>query len=352
MVIRLNLQDPPPPQYELPSSKKIQTAVLQSKLLVIANPRSITPYRCIHKYLSTVTVRGLDPTFQQSNSFGMALPYNLHPIYGPRITLLITASTSLLLVSTAILSGIAAPWNTDPLGLWLVHTIFVILSIALCAYDLRRWAKLKAADPDEDPEWPLKRIMIGDIVLALFFWFLWVTEMDLMPYSSRTSILHAYTSFTALIISALHGFCLWKELMVLKDNWLASYACRCVNVHGGHHSTVSADIRGQGDLLCRREQSSETPCRCNDASYANKQDIDIEALARSSESACLVTPNTDDNMGYQSLNYGAVGYGHVKKQELSVECDIDEEEEVQVVRKKKRAGKDVASRSRGRGYSR
>jgi hypothetical protein len=35
-----------------------------------------------------------------------------------------------------------------------------------------------------------------------------------------------------------------------------------------------------------------------------------------------------------------------------VECDINEEEEFQVVRKKKRSGKDVASGSRGRGYSR
>ena len=282
----------------------------------------------------------------------MALPYNLHPIYGPRITLLITASISLLLISTVILSGLADPWHTGPSGLWLVHTIFVILSLALCAYDLRRWAKLKAADPDENPEWPLKRIMIGDIVLALFFWLLWVAEMDLMPYSPRPSIPPAYTSFTSLIISALHGLCLWKELMVLKDNWLALYACRCINAHGGHHSTLSADTRRQGDLLCRREQSSETPCGCNGVSYANKQDIDIEAVARSSESACLVTPNTDDNMGYQSLGYGAVGYGHVKDHELGVEYDIDEEEEVQVVRKKKRAGKDVESGSRGRGGSR
>jgi hypothetical protein len=281
----------------------------------------------------------------------MALPYNLHPIYGPRITLLITASISLLLILAVILSALADPWNAGPLGLWLVHTIFVILSIALCAYDLRRWAKLKAANPDENPEWPLKRIMIGDIILALFFWFLWVAEMGLMPYSRGSSITPAYASFTALIISALHGLCLWKELMVLKDNWLALYACHCVNVHGGHHSTISADIRRQGDLLYRREQSSETPYGCNDASYANKQDIDIEALASSSESACLVTPNTDDNMGYQSLGYGAVGHGHVKKHELGVECDINEEEEFQVVRKKKRSGKDVASRSRGRGDS-
>jgi hypothetical protein len=113
----------------------------------------------------------------------MALPYNIHPIYGPRIMLLITASISLLLVSTVILSSLADPWNVGPLGLWAVHTICVILSIALCAYDLRRWAKLKAADPNENPEWPLKRIMIGDIVLVLCFWFLWVAEIDLMPYS-------------------------------------------------------------------------------------------------------------------------------------------------------------------------
>ena len=281
----------------------------------------------------------------------MALPYNLHPIYGPRIALLITTSVSLLLASTVILSSLADPWNVGPLGLWIVHIICVILSITLCAYDLRRWAKLKAADPDESPEWPLKRIMIGDIVLALFFWFLWIAETN---YSWRPDVLPAYTSFTALIISALHGLCLWKELMVWKDNWLALYACHCVNVHGGRHSTVSADIRRQGDLPCRREQSSEIPCGCNDTSYANKQDIDIEAVARSNESSCLVTPNTDDNMGYQSLGYGAAGYGHVKEHELSVRCDMDdeEEEEVQVVRKKKRAGKDVASGSRGRGDSR
>ena len=137
--------------------------------------------------------------------------------------------------------------------------------------------------------------------------------------------------------------------MVLKDNWLALYACHCVNVHGSRHSTVSANIRRQENLPCRREQSSEIPCGCNDASYANNQDIDIEAIAVSSESAYLVTPNTDDTMGYQSLDYGAVGHGHIRKHEISVKSDIDEEEEVQVVRKKKRAGKDVASGSRGRG---
>jgi hypothetical protein len=262
------------------------------------NPRSLTLYQSSHKYCR--------PT---SNSFGMALPYNLHPIYGPRITLLITALISLLLASTAILSGLADPWNAGSLALWAVHAICVILSIALCAYDLRRWAKLKAADPDENPEWPLKRIMIGDIVLVLGFWFLWVTEMDLMLYPRRPSMPPAYTSFTALIISALHGLCFWKELMVLKDNWLALYACRCVNTHGSRRPTVSTDIRRQEGLPCRREQSSAIPCRCSDASYANNQDIDIEAAATSNESACLVTPNTDDAMGYQSLGYGAVGYG-------------------------------------------
>jgi hypothetical protein len=121
----------------------------------------------------------------------MALPYNLHPIYGPRIALLITALISLLLVSTVILSGLAAPWNV---GLWAVHAIGVILCIALCAYDLRRWATLKAADPDENPEWPLKRIMIGDAVLGLCFWFLWVAEMNV--YSWGPSIPPVYTSFT------------------------------------------------------------------------------------------------------------------------------------------------------------
>src|ERR1700722_1910994 len=171
----------------------------------------------------------------------MALPYNLHPIYGPRITLLITALISLLLVSTVILSCLADPWNAGPLALWAAHAICVILSIALCAHDLRRWAKLKAADPDENPEWPLKRIMVGDIVLVLFFWFLWVAEMDLMLYPWRRSVLPAYTSFTALIISALHGLCFWKELMVLKDNWLALYACQCINIHGSRRPTVSTD---------------------------------------------------------------------------------------------------------------
>jgi hypothetical protein len=42
----------------------------------------------------------------------------------------------------------------------------------------------------------------------------------------------------------------------------------------------------------------------------------------SNEPACLVTPNTDGTMGYQSLGYDVVGYGHVRKQELSVKGDV------------------------------
>src|SRR3954468_6887310 len=76
--------------------------------------------------------------------------------------------------------------------------------------------------------------------------------------------------------------------------------------------------RRQEDLPFRREQSSVIPCRCSDTSYANNQDIDIEAAATSNESACLVTPIADDTMDHQSLGYGAVGYGHVRKHELSV----------------------------------
>jgi uncharacterized membrane protein len=278
----------------------------------------------------------------------MALPYSLHPIYGPRITLLITASISLLLVLTVILSGLATPWTVSPLGFWVTHTICVTLSIALCVYDLRRWARIKAADPDENPKWPLRRIMIGDTVLGLCFWFLWVAEMGLMSYSWRPSIPTVYASFTALVVSALHGLCLWMELMALKDNWLALYACRCVNVHGSRHSPVSANLRRQEDLPYRQEQSSALPCRCTCTSCRHEHDIDIEALATSTESARLVTPVTDDSMSYQSLNYGAMGCSHVRKHELDVEGDTDEEEEVQVVRKKKWAGKDTASGSRGR----
>ena len=298
----------------------------------------------------------------------MPLPYKSHPIYGLRLALIISAAISLLITLNVVLSRLTGPGYSDyweTIGLWIVHGVCAILSIALSRYDLRSWATLKAANPDEDPEWPLRRTIIGDVVLGLGFWALWAAEVDQVQYSWRYPyyLTAAYANFTAIIVAVLHAISLWKELQALKDRWLALHLCRCANNQQEENTPVAVRVCWQRGRPRRWEHANATRCQCGDDSGRNGQDVDIEAAAVSQgESAHLITPTTDDTAGQSSSErtvlgdhprgYGAVGYHDTVDQDLGegTRCDEeDDEEEVMVVKKKKkRAGKEIASESRGR----
>ena len=225
---------------------------------------------------------------------------------------------------------------------------------------------LKAANPDEDPTWPLRRTIVGDVVLGLVFWVLWAAEADQVQYSWSYPyyLTAAYGSFTSIIVSVLHAICLWKELMALKDRWLTLHMCRCANNQQEEDLPVAVRVCWRRGRPRRWEHASATRCRCSDTSGTSGQDVDIEAEAvPPGESAPLITPNTDNTAGQSSSertalgdhprSYGAAGNYDTVDHDIGEESrlDAEDEEEVLVVKKKKkkRAGKEIASESRGRG---
>lgn len=96
----------------------------------------------------------------------MSLPYKAHPLYSQRRALLITAGIGILLDLTGISSYDPIPST--------VSIFLLAISATFSFADLSEYAVEKVKHPDQDPKWPLKRYMIGDIifsvVLQFMFW--------------------------------------------------------------------------------------------------------------------------------------------------------------------------------------
>jgi hypothetical protein len=83
--------------------------------------------------------------------------------------------------------------------------------------DLISYAAEKAGNPDEDPKWPKKKWMIGDILLAFILQIIfWNAVVELAyGYSYGTNILGAYGTLAVLLC------------------WLVSHV-RCIAFRSSH----------------------------------------------------------------------------------------------------------------------
>lgn len=96
----------------------------------------------------------------------MALPYRAHPLYHLRKALIVTDIIGIIL--SVLLIGPYGPSGDGSIPFWLA------ISAPVAAADLVFYATKKLADPDNNPPWPRKLWVIGDILLAIIlqivFW--------------------------------------------------------------------------------------------------------------------------------------------------------------------------------------
>jgi hypothetical protein len=122
----------------------------------------------------------------------MANPYDSHPIYRLRRFLLILSIFSLILAAVACGS---VRWDSP---VWIFHLLWTFLSVLFCIYDLVQYAISKARNPEERPQWPVKKVMIGDaIFIVLFAWWFCLELSEATSYYS-SGALSAYASVTAM----------------------------------------------------------------------------------------------------------------------------------------------------------
>ncbi|KAF2796590.1 hypothetical protein K505DRAFT_323169, partial [Melanomma pulvis-pyrius CBS 109.77] len=170
------------------------------------------------------------------------LPYKSHPLYRLKLNTIISDVAGLLLNIVAIAS--LASYNSWNIPIFLTSVVFLFISFTFCVHDLVTYAISKAAFPsdittnplptpatfrattrlsDETPEWPCKRLVITDLVLALIFqWLFWAEFFAIIYnghrsyYSDGAETFEAYANLTNVIASILHGVAFWKELMARK----------------------------------------------------------------------------------------------------------------------------------------
>jgi hypothetical protein len=122
----------------------------------------------------------------------MANPYDSHPIYWLRRCLLVLAVFSFILGALACsLAGYNAP-------IWAFHLLWTFCSALWCIHDLVQYAMAKARNPDQEPSWPSKKVMTGDVVLTVLFGLWWFFEVANNDGYYSSSTLLAYGSVTAM----------------------------------------------------------------------------------------------------------------------------------------------------------
>lgn len=118
--------------------------------------------------------------------------FSKHPLYTLRKCHIAIAALGIILFSFCPMSETVT-----------FSVVVLFVSIFICAADLLSWASRQAKQPDEEPEWPLKKYMFFDSIMAVFLQIGFWTGVDQMSwgryYESQMGLDYAY--LTVLICS-------------------------------------------------------------------------------------------------------------------------------------------------------
>jgi hypothetical protein len=123
----------------------------------------------------------------------MTNPWKSHPLYRLRYYLVVLAILSFFF---AILQLTTSHWDTP---LWAFHLLWTLASVLWSIYDLTRYALKKAENPEHTAEWPVKKIMIGDAVLAVLWTWWYFLEIASAGAYYSSGPFSVYASIIALL---------------------------------------------------------------------------------------------------------------------------------------------------------
>ena len=129
-------------------------------------------------------------------------PYKDHPIYKLRRWTILLAPISIFFAILSLLTPYSYYAEPTP---WIIHIVLSIISATWAFWDFQKWKHARDegllrnedGDGDNPPKWPFKVIMIGDVVLAVI-WF-WMFCVDAAQADYGGGVIRAYTSVFALL---------------------------------------------------------------------------------------------------------------------------------------------------------
>lgn len=160
------------------------------------------------------------------------LPYREHPLYGIRIATIIAAVIGFFLNAIVLLATIVDRSGTDVGPFFIFSVFFLFISFCVVLNDLIKYAAAKATSvlpqtaphaTSEGPDWPSKRLVITDFILAIIFqWLSWAEFFGIVSYSyynrynTGLETWEAYANLVNFVVSILHAIAFWKELIARK----------------------------------------------------------------------------------------------------------------------------------------
>jgi hypothetical protein len=141
--------------------------------------------------------------------------FKTHPLYALRLSLLLSVPPAFFFAILSITDGYT--YSQAPF-IW--HVILSTASAVINIYELTRWGLAKLHDPDAEPRYPLRRILVADALLVVFFALAFVAEIE-NAHAARYSgysggVVESYSSMAALVAAVLHVICAWRQLMAVK----------------------------------------------------------------------------------------------------------------------------------------
>lgn len=292
-----------------------------------------------------------------------ALPYKSHPLYKLRIATLITAVVGSFLNIFAILGLIYN--DSDRIPYFLFSFVLLFISLTFVLHDLNTYAASRASNgpaqahgsksapepqlqprPAEDPEWPSKRLVITDLVLAILLqWLFWVAFFAIVSgyhryYRSGSETIEAYANLANFAASIEHAIAFWKELLARKRAaWQRDAEARpCEGCGHVNHAATEASQSAAATAPAHGEVGLAGPSFLGHFGKGNitlpkwargpnagpykdeERDIENEAAEATADEPLLVTPDestaeaggpSGSSQGYGTLDQSVESVGSV-----------------------------------------